>query len=148
MFNVWHETSLCSMLTTTCSPAAAATAPLLKQLSLPPCAPSLRSLNVKTLRVALASFFAPCCSCSISIIHCNGDCVLQVTALCRVLKSSSSLQQGGQGAALSAAVADVLCAWAAWVQSKASCFSCTRRAVPTQSAACAGTGLCWSFTHG
>lgn len=144
MFNVWHETSLRSMLTTTCSLAAAATVPLLKQLSLPPCAPSLRSLNVKILRVVLAS----CCSCSISIINCNGACVLQVTALCRVLKSSCSLQQGGQGAALSAALADVLCAWAAWVQSKASCFSCTRRAVPTQSAACAGTGLCWSFTHG
>ena len=41
-----------------------------------------------------------------------------VTALCRVLKSSSSVQQGGQAAAAAAAVADVTCAWAAWVQSK------------------------------
>ena len=40
--------------------------------------------------------------------------------MCRVLKSSCSLQQGGQGAALSAALADVMCSWAAWVQSKAS----------------------------
>jgi hypothetical protein len=45
--------------------------------------------------------------------------LLQVTALCRVLKSSCSLQQGGQGAALSAALTDVMCTWAAWVQSKA-----------------------------
>jgi hypothetical protein len=37
--------------------------------------------------------------------------------LCRLLKGSCSLQQGGQGAALSAALEDVMCAWAAWVQS-------------------------------
>jgi hypothetical protein len=49
----------------------------------------------------------------------DNSAFLQVTALCRVLKSSCSLQQGGQGAALSAALADVMCAWAAWVQSKA-----------------------------
>ena len=49
----------------------------------------------------------------------NNSAILQVTALCRVLKGSCSLQQGGQGAALSAALTDVMCAWAAWVQSKA-----------------------------